>query len=64
MQSTYSNGQDRYGCLPKHQRHSMIVVPSNAKVKILRPMSVYGNDDAPRGRCSFRNVPVSREDYC
>ena len=33
---------------PKHKRHSMIVVPAGTEgVEVLRPMQVYGNDDAP-----------------
>lgn len=51
--------------LPKHQRHSMIVVPSNAEgIKVIRPMQVYGHDDAPHGHMhiSFDNVCVPFED--
>jgi acyl-CoA dehydrogenase len=46
---------------PKHQRHSMIVVPSDlAGIKKLRPMQVYGHDDAPHGHMhiGFENVRV------
>ena len=46
---------------PKHQRHSMIVVPANSNgIKVLRPMQVYGHDDAPHGHMhsSFTNVRV------
>ena len=51
--------------LPKHQRHSMVVVPSNAEgLKVIRPMQVYGHDDAPHGHMhiSFDNVCVPEED--
>ncbi len=51
--------------LPKHQRHSMVVVPSNAKgLKIIRPMEVYGHDDAPHGHMhiSFTDVAVHKKD--
>ncbi|MDP5218670.1 acyl-CoA dehydrogenase family protein [Ruegeria sp. 2205SS24-7] len=48
---------------PKHQRHSMIVVPANtAGIEVLRPMQVYGHDDAPHGHMHIRftnvRVPV------
>ncbi len=51
--------------LPKHKRHSMVVVPSNADgIKIVRPMHVYGHDDAPHGhmQISFENVVVPETD--
>ena len=51
--------------LPKHQRHSMVVVPSKAEgLKIIRPMEVYGHDDAPHGHMhiSFKNVIVPKKD--
>ena len=44
---------------PKHQRHSMIVVPSDsAGIEKLRPMQVYGADDAPHGHMHIRFVDV------
>ena len=46
---------------PKHQRHSMIVVPANTPgIEKLRPMQVYGHDDAPHGHMhlSITNVRV------
>lgn len=45
--------------LPKHQRHSMIVVPADtAGVEKLRPMEVYGHDDAPHGHMHIRFTDV------
>ncbi|GAA6158771.1 MULTISPECIES: acyl-CoA dehydrogenase family protein [Ruegeria] len=49
---------------PKHQRQSMIVVPADTPgVEILRPMEVYGHDDAPHGHMHIRftNVRVPAE---
>ncbi|MEM7088947.1 MAG: acyl-CoA dehydrogenase family protein [Pseudomonadota bacterium] len=48
----------------KHQRQSMIVVPADTPgVEILRPMQVYGHDDAPHGHMHIRftNVRVAAE---
>ena len=50
--------------LPKHKRQSMIVVPADTPgVEILRPMEVYGHDDAPHGHMHIRftNVRVPAE---
>ncbi len=45
--------------LPKHQRHSMIVVPADAQgIEVLRPMQVYGHDDAPHGHMHVRFTSV------
>ncbi|TRC97388.1 acyl-CoA dehydrogenase [Mesorhizobium sp. WSM4303] len=49
---------------PQHRRHSMILVPSDTKgVTKLRPMHVYGDDDAPHGHMHLRfdnvRVPAS-----
>ena len=45
--------------LPKHARHSMIVVPSDAPgIEVLRPMQVYGHDDAPHGHMHIRFTDV------
>nr|WP_239113201.1 acyl-CoA dehydrogenase family protein [Shimia biformata] len=49
---------------PKHQRHSMIVVPAGTDgIEVLRPMEVYGHDDAPHGHMHMRftnvRVPAS-----
>ena len=49
---------------PKHQRHSMVVVPADAPgIEKLRPMEVYGQDDAPHGHwhIRFSNVRVPGE---
>lgn len=49
----------------KHQRHSMFVVPAAAEgIEILRPMQVFGNDDAPHGHMHIRftDVRVPAED--
>ncbi|TMV07662.1 acyl-CoA dehydrogenase [Ruegeria sediminis] len=50
--------------LPKHQRQSMIVVPADTPgIEVLRPMEVYGHDDAPHGHMHIRltNVRVPAE---
>jgi acyl-CoA dehydrogenase len=45
--------------LPKHSRQSMIVVPAGTKgIEILRPMQVYGHDDAPHGHMHIRFTDV------
>ena len=47
--------------LPKHNRQSMIVVDAATPgIEILRPMQVYGHDDAPHGHLHIRfsNVRV------
>ncbi len=45
--------------LPKHQRQSMIVVPADAPgIEVLRPMEVYGHDDAPHGHMHIRFTDV------
>jgi acyl-CoA dehydrogenase len=49
---------------PKHQQHSMILVPADTKgVTKLRAMKVYGDDDAPHGHMHmrFENVRVPAE---
>jgi len=44
---------------PRHNRHSMILVPANTKgVEILRPMTVFGHDDAPHGHMHIRFTDV------
>ncbi|MBO6899272.1 MAG: acyl-CoA dehydrogenase family protein [Shimia sp.] len=50
--------------LPVHKRQSMIVVPAGTEgIEILRPMMVYGQDDAPHGHMhiKFTNVRVPAE---
>ncbi|UCI09113.1 acyl-CoA dehydrogenase family protein [Mesorhizobium sp. B1-1-8] len=45
---------------PQHRRHSMILVPSDSKgITKLRPMQVYGDDDAPHGHMHLRFDNVS-----
>jgi acyl-CoA dehydrogenase len=49
--------------MPKHQRHSMIVVDAATPgIEKVRPMQVYGHDDAPHGHMHMRfsnvRVPV------
>ena len=40
---------------PRHRSHSMIVVPADTDgVEILRPMTVFGHDDAPHGHMHLR----------
>jgi acyl-CoA dehydrogenase len=40
---------------PRHGRHSMILVPANAPgITVMRPMTVYGHDDAPHGHMHVR----------
>lgn len=43
----------------RHQQHSMILVPRNTPgLEILRPMKVFGDDDAPHGHMHLRFTNV------
>ncbi|OCW58235.1 acyl-CoA dehydrogenase family protein [Hoeflea olei] len=49
---------------PRHARHSMILVPADTPgIEKLRPMQVYGQDDAPHGHMhlKFTDVRVPSE---
>ncbi|WP_417674078.1 acyl-CoA dehydrogenase family protein [Roseibium sp.] len=49
----------------KHARHSMFVVPADTPgIEVLRPMEVFGHDDAPHGHMHIRftDVRVAEED--
>jgi acyl-CoA dehydrogenase len=49
---------------PRHAQHSQLLVPRNIPgIKVLRPMTVFGNDDAPHGHMHIRftNVRVPKE---
>ena len=44
---------------PRHGRHSMLVVPADAPgVEVLRPLTVFGEDDAPHGHMHIRYTDV------
>lgn len=49
----------------RHARHSQFVVPANAPgIEVIRPMQVFGQDDAPHGHMHirFRDVRVPAAD--
>ncbi|MDE0763625.1 MAG: acyl-CoA dehydrogenase family protein [Cellvibrionales bacterium] len=49
---------------PRHAQHSQVLVPRNTPgVQLLRPMTIFGSDDAPHGHfhMRFSNVRVPKE---
>ena len=51
---------------PSHKRHSMVLVPMDTKgINVVRPMTVFGYDDAPHGHAEmfFDNVEVPVENF-
>ncbi len=50
---------------PRHQRHSMVLVPRDAVgIELVRPLHVFGYDDAPSGHAEvkFTDVMIPKED--
>ena len=44
---------------PKHSRHTMFALdPKTSGIEVLRPMQVFGNDDAPHGHMHLRFTDV------
>ena len=44
---------------PKHNRHTMFVLdPKTPGIEVLRPMQVFGNDDAPHGHMHLKFTDV------
>ncbi len=49
----------RDGDVPRHSQHSMFLIPAGLPgVEILRPMTVFGHDDAPHGHMHIRFTNV------
>jgi acyl-CoA dehydrogenase len=49
---------------PRHAQHSQVLVPRDTPgVQLLRPMTIFGSDDAPHGHfhMRFSNVRVPKE---
>ncbi|KAJ9127113.1 hypothetical protein QFC24_001348 [Naganishia onofrii] len=49
----------------KHQRHTIVLIPpSTPGVKVVRPLKVFGYDDAPEGHCEvlYDNVVLDEKD--
>ena len=46
-------------CGPRHSQHSQVLVPSDTPgIQVLRPMTIFGKDDAPHGHMHMRFTDV------